>query len=347
MPKARIVTAVPLSREQLDRLGEWEVTFVDFAQAGRAEIEAALADAEGLLVDSRALVDENLIECAPGLRAISTISVGFDHLAVAAAVERGITVTITPVLSDAVADLTLALIVMVERRLGEAITDMTRGVWNDARLGTDVRAKTLLIVGFGRIGREVAQRALAFKMRVSAFDTRRNLPEMEGVERVATLADGLERADVVSLHVDLNPSTHHLIDAAAIARMKPTAIVINTSRGGVVDQTALTRALAEGRLAGAGLDVLEVEPPEAGEPLLAMANVVVLPHIGSATTETRNAMRDCAIANLTACLRGESCAHALLPEAVFSAPARKDDGVQTGSARARTVGEQRPVRRRS
>src|SRR5262249_13771371 len=140
------------------------------AQAGRAEIEAALADAEGLLVDSHAPVNESMIECAPLLRVISTISVGFDHIAVAAALGRGITVTITPVLSDAVADLTLALIVIVARRLGEAITDMERGVWSDARLGTDVRAKTLLIVGFGRIGREVAQRALAYKMRVWAFD---------------------------------------------------------------------------------------------------------------------------------------------------------------------------------
>lgn len=311
MPKARIVSAVPLGPDQLDQLGEWEVTVVDFSKAGRAEIEVALAEAEGLLVNSHAAVDDRMIECAPRLRVISTISVGFDHLAVAAAVRRGITVTITPVLSDAVADLTLALIVMVARRLGEAITDMTRGVWNDARLGTDVRAKTLLIVGFGRIGREVAQRALAFKMRVWAFDARPDVPDMVGVERVATLADGLEHADVVSLHVDLNPSTQHLIDAAAIARMKPTAIVVNTSRGAVVDQAALTRALAEGRLAGAGLDVLEIEPPEPADPLLSMANVVVLPHIGSATTETRNAMRDCAIDNLAACLRGENCAHAL------------------------------------
>src|SRR5207248_2913684 len=229
----------------------------------------------------------------------------------------------------------------------EATDDMGRGVWSTGLLGSDLRGKRLLLVGFGRIGQEVAARALAAKMTVSAFDVRTELLGMDGVELVAGLDEGLAAADVVSLHVDLNPSTHHLIDAAAIARMKPTAIVINTSRGGVVDQTALTRALAEGRLAGTGLDVLEVEPPEAGEPLLAMANVVVLPHIGSATTETRDAMRDCAIANLTACLRGESCAHALLPEAVFSAPARKDDGVQTGSARARTVGEQRPVRRRS
>jgi phosphoglycerate dehydrogenase-like enzyme len=148
-------------------------------------------------------------------------------------------------------------------------------------------------------------------MQICGFDARADVPEVVGVERVATLADGLRRADVVTLHVDLNASTRHLLDDAALALLKPSAFVLNTSRGGVIDQPALTRALAEGRLAGAGLDVLETEPPDADEPLLSMANVVVLPHIGSATVETRNAMRDCAIDNLAACLRGDYCANVL------------------------------------
>ena len=223
-----------------------------------------------------------------------------------------ITVTHTPVLSDAVADLTLALILMTARRLGEAVDIVANGGWDDALLGADLRSKTLLIVGFGRIGREVAQRALGFKMHVCAYDARAEVPEVAGVERVATLVDGLARADVVSLHVDLNPTTRHLIDAAAFAVMKPTAFLINTSRGGVVDQAALTSALAEHRIGGAGLDVLEIEPPDAGEPLLAMPNVVVLPHIGSATVETRRAMLDCAVDNLVACLRGEKCENTTL-----------------------------------
>jgi phosphoglycerate dehydrogenase-like enzyme len=168
-----------------------------------------------------------------------------------------------------------------------------------------------LIIGFGRIGREVAARALASKMIVTAFDLRADVPPMAGVERVATLSDGLAQADVVSLHVDLNPSTRHLLDAAAFAMMKPSAIVINTARGGVVDQRALTEALRDRRIAGAGLDVLETEPPEPDDPLLQMPNVVVLPHIGSATVETRRAMLDCAVDNLVACLRGETCEHAL------------------------------------
>jgi phosphoglycerate dehydrogenase-like enzyme len=148
-------------------------------------------------------------------------------------------------------------------------------------------------------------------MHVCAFDTRAEVGEIAGVERVATLADGLARADIVSLHVDLNPTTRHLIDEGALAAMKPTAFLINTSRGGVVDQPALTSALVENRLGGAGLDVLASEPPGAGEPLLAMRNVVVLPHIGSATIETRRAMLNCAIDNLVACLRGETCEYAI------------------------------------
>jgi glyoxylate reductase len=309
--KARIVSAVPLGRDQLDQLGEWEVAVVDFARTPRSELEVALAAAEGLLVNSHAPVPDWMVECAPELRVISTIGVGFDHIAVATTTARGISVTNAPVLSDAVADLTLGLMIMVARRLGMAVGDMSRGVWNSGLLGIDLRAKSLLIVGFGRIGREVASRAAAFKMNICAFDARADAPGMAGVERVATLAEGLARADIVSLHVDLNPSTYHLLDDDAFARMKPSAIVVNTSRGGVIDQAALTRALADGRIAGAGLDVLEIEPPVADEPLLSMPNVVVLPHIGSATTETRDAMRDCAIDNLVACMRGETCAHVL------------------------------------
>ena len=311
MAKVSVVSAIPLSREHRARLDDYDVTVVDFARGRRADIEAALADAEGLLVNSHAPVDEGMIEMAKRLRVISTVSVGFDHISVQLAKSRGIAVTHTPVLSDAVADLTLGLIVMVARRLEVATDDLGRGVWNDGLLGSDLRGKTLLIVGLGRIGREVARRALAFKMHVCAFDARAEVIEMPGVARVATLTGGLAEADVVSLHVDLNPSTRHLIDATAIARMKPTAIVINTSRGGVIDQAALTAALAEGRLGGAGLDVLEVEPPDFSDPLLAMDNVVILPHIGSATVETRNAMLDCAIDNLAACLRGEPCVNIL------------------------------------
>ena len=311
IPGTRIVSSVRLGSPHLERLADWGVRFVDLADAVRSDLGGALDEAEGLLVNSHVRADADMLERAPRLRVLSTISVGVDHIDLAEASRRAITVTHTPVLSDAVADLTLALILMEARRLREAIDVVSAGGWDDALLGTDLRAKTLLVIGLGRIGQEVARRAHAFKMHVCGFDSRNDLVEIDGVERVSVLADGLARADVISLHVDLNPTTRHLLDDAAFATMKPTAFVINTARGAVIDQVALTRALAEGRVAGAGLDVLELEPPEPGEPLLKMPNVVVLPHIGSATVETRRAMLDCAVDNLGTCLRGEYCAYAL------------------------------------
>lgn len=308
---ARVASSVALGSPHRERFDEWGLTVVDFARTSSAALSDALRDAEGLLVNSHVMLDAATLDLAPRLRAISTVSVGFDHIDLTVAGRRAITVTTTPVLSDAVADLTLALIIMTARRVREGLEVHADGSWNTALLGSDVRGKLLLLVGFGRIGREVAARALACKMRVCVFDLRADLPPMAGVERVATLADGLARADVVSLHVDLNPSTHHLLDAAALATMKPTAIVINTARGGVVDQAALTEALLQRHIAGAGLDVLEVEPPDPADPLLQLPNVVVLPHIGSATTETRRAMLDCAVDNLVACMRGDACEHAL------------------------------------
>ncbi len=306
----KVVSAVALDDELRARLAGFEVEQCDLVH-DVASAAGALATAEGVLVNSHVTVDADFLARAPKLRVISTISAGYDHIDIATARSRDITVTTAPVLTDAVADLTMALIVMVLRRLGYALSEMHAGRWRTDILGTDVTGKTLLIVGFGRIGREVARRALAAKMRVCAFDVRADLPEAEGVERVGELADGLARADVVSLHVDLNPATYHLLDDAAFARMRPSAIVVNAARGAVIDQAALTRALQEGRIAGAGLDVLEVEPPPASEPLLALPNVVVLPHIGSATVETRRAMLECAVANLAACLRGEPCEYVL------------------------------------
>jgi glyoxylate reductase len=311
MPAGRIVSAVQLDAPQLEQLAEWELRVVDLVNPSRADLGAALEEADGLLINSHVTADARLLDLAPRVRALSTISVGFDHIDMVEARRRAITVTHTPVLSDAVADLTLALILMAARRLGEAIQIVANGGWDDALLGADLRGKTLLVIGLGRIGQEVAQRARAFKMHVCGFDTRRDLPDIDGVERVATLTDGLARADVISLHVDLNPGTRHLLDEAAFAAMKPSAFVINTARGGVIDQAALTHALVEQRIAGAGLDVLELEPPGPGDALLSMKNVVLLPHIGSATVETRRAMLDCAVANLAACLRGEPCSNTL------------------------------------
>jgi phosphoglycerate dehydrogenase-like enzyme len=160
-------------------------------------------------------------------------------------------------------------------------------------------------VGFGRIGQAVARRALATKMHVQYVDTRSGLPVVDDVDRAGDLAKGLPEADFVSLHVDLNAETRNLMGRDELNLMKSTAFLINTSRGGVVDQAALTSALADGTIAGAGLDVLQDEPPHPDEPLLNAPNVIIVPHIGSATRETRSAMAQCAVDNMLLVLRDE------------------------------------------
>ena len=305
-----IVSAVPLAPEDRVRLAPANVTVADFGRRDDT-LAGALADADGILVNSHVAVDAELLALAPRLSVISTISAGFDHIDLAAAFNRGITVTTTPVLSDAVADFALGLIIIAARRIGEAIASVKSGGWDVALLGSDLRGKTLFVVGFGRIGREVARRARGFKFQVLCFDVRPEIQVIDGVERVKTLAEGLARADFVSVHVDLNPSTAHLFDATAFGAMKPGAYFVNTSRGGVVDQAALARSLEDGHLAGAALDVLQDEPPNPHDPLLALPNVVVVPHIASATVETRRRMLECALDDLATCLRGEPCANAL------------------------------------
>ena len=300
-PKAAI--AVPLARDQLDQLTDLELAMVPEGRADEAAFAAALSQAEGILVSSRVVLDRAVLASAPKLRVISTMSVGVDHIDLDATRQRAILVTITPVLSDAVADLVMALMVMLARRIPERMRAVGEGEWSDLPLGGDLAGKVLLVVGLGRIGREVAARASAAKMVVRYVDSRPDLPSVAGVDRVGALAEGLRQADFVSLHVDLNAGTRHLIGAAELASMKPTAFLVNASRGGVVDQAALVQALAGGEIAGAGLDVLEEEPPRPDNPLLSAPNVIVVPHIGSATTETRSAMARCAVDNLIMGLR--------------------------------------------
>jgi lactate dehydrogenase-like 2-hydroxyacid dehydrogenase len=303
--RPKVVVALALPDSLLGQLAEYDVCVVGPRELGDGSFEAALADADGVLVSSNVPVDRTVMAAAPRLRVISTMSVGMDHIDLQAARERGISVTITPVLSDAVADLTMALMTMLSRRIPAAMRAVADGRWGEVPLGGDLAGKVLLLVGFGRIGQAVATRALAAGMHVTYVDTRDGLPVVAGVDRAPGLADGLRAADFVSLHVDLNPRTRRLMGAGEFALMKPTAFLVNTARGGVVDHEALTAALREGRIGGAGLDVLADEPPPPDEPLVRMANVVVVPHIGSATTETRNAMAQCAVDNLRSVLRGE------------------------------------------
>jgi len=303
MGRPRVVVALPLAPSLLDQLTDYDVAIVP-PGSDNAAMESAMAGAVGMLVSSNVSVDRQVITMAPGLRVISTMSVGFDHIDLVAAREREIAVTITPVLSDAVADLTIALMTMLVRRIPEAMGAVADGQWS-VPLGGDLSGKELLLVGFGRIGRAVATRALAAGMRVRYVDTGSELPAIDGVDGVDGLEEGLSGADFVSVHVDLNAGTRHLMGPDQFSAMKPTAFFVNTSRGGVVDQPALVRALTEGQIAGAGLDVLQDEPPSPDDPVLSAPNVIIVPHIGSATVETRNAMAECAVDNLLMVLRGE------------------------------------------
>lgn len=290
----------------------------------RPELLEAVRGRDGLVTLLTETIDAEVMEAAgPQLRVISNYAVGFNNIDVKEATRRRILVCNTPgVLTETTADLAWALLMAVARRLVEADA-FTRagkfaamGGWSPTLfLGTDVHGKTLGIVGFGRIGEAVARRARGFDMRVLYFDVRRRTADDErrlGVE-YRDLDDLLRESDFVSLHVDLNESTRHLINERTLSLMKPTAYLINTSRGPVVDEAALVRALKERRIAGAGLDVFENEPQMAPG-LAQLPNVVVLPHIASASTETRAKMAEMAASNLIAALSGKRPAHVVNPE---------------------------------
>jgi glyoxylate reductase len=251
-------------------------------------------------------VDQEVLDAGADLRIVANIAVGYNNIDVAACRARGVIVTNTPdVLTNACADFTWSLILGVTRRLGEAERQLRRGDWKgwalDHMLGTELRGKRLGLIGVGRIGRAVAERAPAFGMQVAY--TARNPVDLEGAEYLS-LDRLLASSDVVSLHCPLTPETHHLIDQKALAKMKRSAYLINTSRGPVVDEAALAWALQHRLIAGAALDVYEKEP-EVHPELLTLENAMLIPHIASATTETRTAMADLAVSNVLAVLGGE------------------------------------------
>jgi glyoxylate reductase len=250
-------------------------------------------------------VDKALIDAGDRLKVIANVAVGYNNIDVAAARSRGIVVTNTPdVLTDSVAEFTWALILAVTRRLAEGERILRRGAWKgwafDFLLGADLKGKQLGLVGFGRIARAVAAKAPAFGMRV-ACSGRRPL-DIPGAQALS-LDQLLNTSDVVSLHVPLTPDTRHLIDRRALARMKRSAYLINTSRGPVVDEAGLAWALEQRLIAGAALDVYENEPAVHPD-LLTLENVLLVPHLGSGTIETRTAMADLAVENVIAVLAG-------------------------------------------
>ena len=266
------------------------------------ELRVRCETADALLCLLTDRVDEALLEASPHLRVIANYAVGADNIDLDATRRRGIAVGVTPdVLTDATADLAMALILAAARHLPQARRAVHEGHWRTFEpagfLGLELRGAHLLVVGAGRIGRATAARAEAFGMTT----------ELAG--RDHDLAAALPRADVVSLHAPLTERTRGLIDADALARMKPSAILVNTARGAIVDTEALRHALVSGRLAAAALDVTDPEPLPATHPLLEAPNVLVVPHIGSATRTARERMADMAVANVLAGLAGEELPH--------------------------------------
>ncbi len=321
--KPRIVAYKPLPDDVLAYLREHaEVVQAD----GAAALADALAQADGA-IGASLKIPPAMLDGAPRLKAWSTISVGYDNFDVADLTRRGIVLAHTPdVLTESTADTVFSLILASARRVVELAEWVKAGHWQRSigpdLYGTDVQGKTIGIVGLGRIGAAVARRAaLGFRMRV-LYTNRSAQPDAEaqfGAQRVP-LDQLLAEADFVCLQVPLAPQTRHLIGTAELARMKHGAILINASRGPVVDEAALIDALRAGTIRGAGLDVFEQEPLAADSPLLRMNNVVALPHIGSATHETRHAMARCAAENLVGALAGTLRANLVNPDAL--APAR-------------------------
>jgi glyoxylate reductase len=325
-PKPKVCLLVPLEPELQSRI-EAECELTRPRGFSREELYAALADVDAVLLFNAVPVDAEFLDAAPRLRVVSGFGVGYDNVDVAEATKRGIVVCNTPeVLNEAVVNLAFGMMLALSRRLFENERHSRSGAWAKRErpppLGFDLAGKTLGVVGFGRIGKEVTRRAHAFGMSTLFNDLFQEPPPGSPQSRYRPLDDLLRESDIVSLHPDLNPTSHHLIGARELALMKPTACLVNTSRGPVVDQPALVAALREERIAGAAVDVLEQEPPDADEPLVGLPNVLTFPHIGTATHETRYAMRELTVRNLLAALAGETPPACVNPEVLGAGPVR-------------------------
>ncbi len=283
------------------------------------DLAALAAGCHGILCLLTDRIDAAFLDAAgPSLRVVSQMAVGVDNIDLAACTARGIPVGHTPgVLTEATADLTLALMLATARRLVAAAADVKAGKWTTwdplGWVGPDLHSSTVGIVGLGRIGAAVARRLSGFGVEVLYHNRRPSLMAEELGAAYVSFDELLRRSDFVTLHCPYTSATHHLVNAETLALMKPSAILVNTSRGGVVDQEALCAALAAGKIAGAGLDVTTPEPLPADHPLLTLPNVVVLPHIGSASLPTRLLMANMAVDNLLVGLEGGRLPHCANP----------------------------------
>ncbi len=289
----------------------------------KREIIKNVRDKDGLLCSLSDNIDSEVITCAERLKVISSYSVGYDHIDIEAATKRDICVAYTPeVLTETTADLAFALLLATARRIAEADALVRKGKWGnngwkyDFMLGSDIYGKTLGIIGLGRIGSAVARRAKGFSMNVLYHNRNRLSLEKENELSVKyrSLEDLLKESDFVSIHLPLTRNTLHMLNEQKLKLMKPTAYLINTARGSIVDERALIKALQKKWIAGAGLDVFEKEPLSRSNKLLKFKNVVLAPHIGSASTETREKMAEVAAVNLLNVLNGKEPLYAVNPE---------------------------------
>jgi glyoxylate reductase len=296
----------------------------------KSELMDRLQDKDAMVCQLTQSVDAEVLAVGPKLRLVANVAVGYDNIDLAAATARGVAVTNTPgVLDETTADFTWALLLAVARRVVEADRLARSGTWRGwdlmLLLGADVHGKTLGILGLGRIGQRVARRARGFGMRVLYHDSARLPAERERELSVDWAEKGqlLRESDFVSLHLPLTPATRHLIGAQELGRMKPTAYLINASRGAVVDESALAAALHQKQIAGAGLDVFEQEP-SIHPKLVGLPNVVLAPHIASASVETRTRMAVMAAENVSAVLANRRPPNLVNPEIYQRKPAGKE-----------------------
>ena len=319
-PKVFVTRAIPEKGFELIR----DFCDVDLWQSElpptRDELLQHVRGVDGLLcLLTEQISGEVMDEAGPQLKVISNHAVGFDNIDVMAATARKIPVGNTPeVLTDATADFAFALIMAVARRIPEAERYVHEGKWKTwgpmILLGGELTGATLGLIGFGRIGKAMARRAVGFDMRVIYYDPGEKAPDPDLKARRVEFEALLEESDFISLHTPLTPDTRHLIDSEAFSKMKPNAVLVNTSRGPVVDPEALYEALKERRIFGAGLDVTEPEPLPLDSPLLTLDNIVITPHIASASQATRARMAWMAAKNLIAGLKGERLPNCVNPQ---------------------------------